>query len=561
MPPGNFTPSMSPLRCCLFFLAGALVAEPLAAQNHADRIIAYQPGIGAGSLTNAQAALGPPSRETVDPQWGTFPVDPFGPPYLSNQVVSIGAGGSLTLRFEHPVENHPDNPHGLDFIVFGNAFFQFKPDFSTTSGALGGTNSGLTTLSISTDGTRFFPLDPNLAPHPDTLFPTDGVGDPTVPVDPTLTGSDFAGRDLAGIRALYAGGAGGAGYDIKWARDDTGNPVNLPFVRYLRFDQIMGDAQIDAVSAISTAPTWHEDFLTDPAARRWKAHGQESLFAWNATTSKLEVTWDSSQPNSFYHRPLGTVLGIDDNFALGFALQLDALTVGPDPTKPYTFQLALALMQWEAAVNPAFHRGAGIDPTHGPRNLVEFAYFPDSGFGATISPSMISDANQFATSLNFPLELTLGDRFDVTLRYLAADRTLRTEITRNYMPFSPIQDIVLPPDFSSLQLDAIAICSYSDEGQHPDFGGSILARGQIESLRLFLPDPPVRQLTLSRQDHGWQAEFSPRPGWSYALERTVDFLTWESVATRTSQSQETLTLTDSTPLANRAFYRVRAEKP
>jgi hypothetical protein len=547
---------------CFFLLwAGACFATPMFAHNHADRIVAYNPGTGAGSLTNAAAVLGAPSRETVDPHWGMFPVDPFGPPYLSSQLVSIGSGGSLTLRLARTVENDPDNPHGLDFIVFGNALFQLNEDWTTTSGALGGTNSGITTVSVSMDGTRFFTLDPTLAPPPDNLFPTDGAGDASVPVDPSLTGTDFIGKDLDGIRALYAGSAGGTAYDIGWARDDEGAPVLLPAIRFVRFDQATGAMQIDAISGIARVPAVDEDFEANPIVRGWLVHGTESLFVWNPEEAELEVTWDSAQPNSYFYRPLGTVLGMEDDFALAFSLQLDALTVGPNPAKPYTFQLAVALMRWPDMIDADFQRGTGVSAAHGPRNLMEFAYFPDSGFGATIAPALISGENQFATTFNYPLELTLGDRFDVTLRYRAGDRTLRTELIRNHGAFATIQDVVLPPEFSGFRLDTIAICSYSDEGQDPAFGGSILARGRIKAMRVFLPDPPIHQLHFSRNGTDWEARLVAQPGWSYDLERTVDFLTWDHVSTQTSDIQGSITLLDSTAPSDRAFYRVRAEKP
>lgn len=545
----------------LLFLSGALVSAPVIAHNNADLVVAYDPGTGVGQLTNAVAVLGPPSQETTDPQWGTFAVDPFGPPYLSNQVVSIGAGGSLTVRLEQPVENDPFNPYGLDFIVFGNAFFQLNEDWTTTSGALGGTNAGFTTVSVSLDGARFFVLDPLLAPPPDSLFPTDGAGDSTVPVDPALTGESFAGKDLAGIRGLYAGSAGGAGYDISWARDEDGIPVRLPAIRFVRFDQVGGETQLDAISAISRAPAIHEDFMTDPTSRGWAAHGEASLFAWRGLAGELEVTWDSAQANSYYYRRLGTLLGMEDDFALGFALELDSMTVGPNPAKPYTFQLAVGLVQWQAATDPDFQRGTGVSVAHGPRNVMEFAYFPDSGFGATIAPALISGENQFATSFNFPLELTLGDRFDVSLRYRAGDRTLRTEIFRNNGPFAAIQDVVLPDGFSGFRLDTVAISSYSDQGQDPAFGGSILARGRIKSLRVFLPDPPVAQLELRLRESDREAQFIGQPGWMYDLERTVDFQVWDSVATQTSDAHGTITLTDEAAPDGGAFYRVRAEKP
>jgi len=39
-----------------------------------------------------------------------------------NGSLSLGAfGGSVIFRFEETVENHPDNPYGIDFTIFGNA--------------------------------------------------------------------------------------------------------------------------------------------------------------------------------------------------------------------------------------------------------------------------------------------------------------------------------------------------------------------------------------------------------------------------------------------------------
>src|SRR5438876_9611741 len=102
-------------------LAGWSVSFPVYAQ-YASTVVSYVPGSGfAAGYTNPVAALGQPSRVTP----GTFggPVDPFDPPYLSTQLVSIGAGGSLTVKFNTPVLNHPLNRFGLDFIIFGNAFF------------------------------------------------------------------------------------------------------------------------------------------------------------------------------------------------------------------------------------------------------------------------------------------------------------------------------------------------------------------------------------------------------------------------------------------------------
>lgn len=44
-----------------------------------------------------------------------------------NGSVSLGAfGGSLVFKFEDAVENHPDNPFGVDFTIFGNPMSQWS---------------------------------------------------------------------------------------------------------------------------------------------------------------------------------------------------------------------------------------------------------------------------------------------------------------------------------------------------------------------------------------------------------------------------------------------------
>ena len=69
---------------------------------------------GSGSYNiaqNAQSLLGFPSGGgTVQPN--------------AEGIVSLGmAGGYVCVKFDPPVENHPDNIGGYDFIVFGNAYW------------------------------------------------------------------------------------------------------------------------------------------------------------------------------------------------------------------------------------------------------------------------------------------------------------------------------------------------------------------------------------------------------------------------------------------------------
>jgi len=241
-------------------LAGWTFSAPA---QFADSVIEYSPGAGfIPGFTNTDAALGEPTR-VVPGEFGG-PVDPFAPPYLPSELLSVGTGGSLTLKFSRPILNHPGNRFGIDFIIFGNAGFIITNAFDpvtfewigtpATDGALLGANAGQTQVSVSRDGSLFYVLDPALAPVVDGLLPTDGSGDFHVPADPTLVQADFAGLTLAGIRALYLGSAGGAGYDISWARDDQGHPVRLSQINYVRIDVISGKSEIDGVAAVFVPP-------------------------------------------------------------------------------------------------------------------------------------------------------------------------------------------------------------------------------------------------------------------------------------------------------------------
>src|SRR5213594_932044 len=255
VPPSAEHIERSVMRKLIRFVS-ALIAScfvvPLNAQ-FADSIVNYRPGTGlTPGYTNATAALGSPSRQTVDPDptfGGTFPVDPFSPPYLSSQLVSIGAGGSLTVSFAVPIPNDPSHPLGLDFIIFGNSGFMItNGDFAgggVTDGSLFGNNGGATRVSVSLDNATYYTLNPALSPTVDGLFPPDGSGDFQRPVDPSLNTAAFAGQGLTGIRALYNGSGGGSGFDLAWAQDGSGNSVNLPSVKFIRVDVLSGKSEID----------------------------------------------------------------------------------------------------------------------------------------------------------------------------------------------------------------------------------------------------------------------------------------------------------------------------
>lgn len=304
------------------------------------------------------------------------------------------------------------------------------------------------------------------------------------------------------------------------------------------------------------AATFAETFTDDPAPRGWRIFGESALFHWDATNQNLEVTWDSSRTNSYFYRPLGTVLARDDDFGLSFDLRPRDIAVGTTPDKPFTFQIAIGFFRLAQATNAGFWRGAG-DSTP---NLVEFDYFPDSGFGATISPTLVSSNNEFAYSFNYPFELTPNDLFHVEMRYAASNQTLVTTMTRNGAAFGPIDDAKVGAGFSDFRVDAVSISSYSDVGQDPRFSGSILAHGVVDNLVITTPPPPIAALKGGWSEAGvWQVQFLTRTNWSYALERTADFQSWTTVANITGDGGQAA-LPDPDRHSGQ-FYRVRAERP
>lgn len=245
--------------------AALLMGQTAEAQRYADEVIDYRAGEGFATefgsglgYTNALAALGAPARETPGPFGG--PVDPLNPPYLREQLLSLGAGGSVTLGFSTLIRNDSANPFQLDFVLFGNSGFVItNGDFTgggVTDGSLFSQATGQTQVSVSEDGQRFFVLDRAKAPLVDDYFPTDGQGDFALPVNPALAATAFGGLGLDGIRGLYAGSGGGTGFDLSWARDGDGQPVTLETARYVRVDVLSGHAEIDAVAVVPEPPVW-----------------------------------------------------------------------------------------------------------------------------------------------------------------------------------------------------------------------------------------------------------------------------------------------------------------
>ena len=311
-----------------------------------------------------------------------------------------------------------------------------------------------------------------------------------------------------------------------------------------------------------TAAQWSEDFARQPDPAQWSVWGDGSFYQWDSAQETLGVTWDSRQTNTFFHRALGTVLTTNDNFSFGFDLRLRDITPGVS-TNRGTFEIAVGLVNRRDAFQTNFFRGAG-QTSNGPRNLVEFDYFPASGaITATFSPTAASTNTLIQFSDNHPLAFPLNSWLRFGFVYTAASRTLRTQISLNGAPFgkapdNSIRDLVLVNDF---RVDAFAVSSYSEAGQPKGFGGSVLAHGDLDNVYVTTPPAPVGPLAGGFSNLLPHVEFASLPLWQYSLERSTNLIHWIPAAPAVAGPGGILRLRDPAPPAARAFHRVRAERP
>ena len=539
-------------------LSGVCVAR---ATQFAAEVVSYKSGTGfaadwstGAGYTNKDAIIGVPARETPG-KWGG-PITPFSPPYLLGQILSIGEGGEVTLKFGKPIRDESINPFGLDFLVFGGAGFTItNGDFGgggITDGTLFGQDDGETRVSVSADGDAWFVLDPKRAPAFDAYHPTDGSGDFGLPVNPALDKGDFAAGGLAKFTELYDGSGGGTGYDLGWAVDAAGKPVALAQVRFVRLEVLSGKAEIDAVSDVQPRTDnldWHiENFSANPLANGWAAHGDESLFEWDAEGETLGVTWDSEKPNSNFHRPLGLTLTEADTFAFAFDIALDEVKAGHLDGQPYTFEIAVGLMSIESAKADGFSRGTGTDSP----NLVEWDYFPDTGFGATISPAIASGKSQFAAGFTFPAELVVGKKYSVRMEYDPAERTLKTFMLENDKAWKTIKTVALADDFVGFAVDAFSISSYTAKGSK----SSLLANGSVDNLAIGVGRSKPRIVNTRLADGQWTARSFGYGTADYLLERSADLRGWQPVRNGVREDGFYLRLIDENPSLGDGFYRL-----
>lgn len=238
------------LPLCLFFSVCGLHVAALTLDPWADAVVAYDPGVGAADgYTNTAVVVGAPATMT---SFGA--VHMFNAPWEVDHVLSIGNGGSLTVRFDEPVEDDPMNPFGIDLLIFGNAgFFAEGPTYDaqhTSPAGLFGADGGR--VEVSEDGTVFVEV---LGAIADGLFSTQpwldaGATTPadfTRPVNPALTVASFDGLTIEDALKLYAGSGGGAGIDL------AGTGLSRIFCVRVSHEGA-GNVEIDAFADVTPIP-------------------------------------------------------------------------------------------------------------------------------------------------------------------------------------------------------------------------------------------------------------------------------------------------------------------
>ncbi len=293
------------LAYALFSFAAITKAYDYDANDFAIEVIDYVEGSGVGLHNDPNSAVGRPSLETGGKRYPeTEPVVPVFQPWLANQVITIGDGGRLTVKFSHPLENDRNNPYGVDFIVFGNSFLVIalvngneqdwdfgNPEQTIVSGAVA-SEPGI--VSVSQDGQTWYTFSDG--PYADDFAPTaayrwDDVNDvwgteldPTRPLDPNLSAAEMDGMTVAEVIELYNGSAGGTGFDI--------GVFGFAWIQYVRIeDDPRSDVttEIDAISDVTCCGDYRHPF---PVGDLNKDCRVDMLDFGLIAAHWLDCTWD-----------------------------------------------------------------------------------------------------------------------------------------------------------------------------------------------------------------------------------------------------------------------------
>lgn len=299
-----------------------------------------------------------------------------------------------------------------------------------------------------------------------------------------------------------------------------------------------------ALAGLFVAVTVHanlirEKFVTDPASAGWQIYGDTNFFQWNSTNQALDVTWDSTQTNSFFFYPLGWTYTEADGFYLQFDLQLKDITGTGG-------QLAVGLFRYADATNQSYVRTYGTMP-----NVCELDYFTPDVYGdpESIAATLI-DAR---THYYFPYDnqlLNPGVTCRVELIHPAGTTVIHGQVYTNGQIMTTLPS-VYANGATSFQLDTLSVSSYQSSGF-----GDILAHGSVGNLGFVSPLPVIPVSMV-----GGRIQFASDTNWQYTLEQSADLKNWSPAAAPVLGSGGILTLPTTNSPSGSVFYRVSADFP
>jgi hypothetical protein len=220
------------------------------------------------------------------------------------------------------------------------------------------------------------------------------------------------------------------------------------------------------------------------------------------------------------------------------------------------------LLNLSNAVNPGFSRALGYSP-----DIFEFNYFPDSGDGfgdPNLAASMTDDTDSITSFPNFYFifdtqPMILGTNYHVTLTHAAGAGLISATVFTNGQVYSTMP-LFYSGAIGDLRLDTLSVSSYSGAGQDPAFAGSLLAQGTVDNFVVTLP-PLAHNLTGSFTNGMWQSRVTTYSDTHYTLQRSTNFMSWSDVTAPVAGNGDVLLFSDTNALTDKAFYRVRADKP
>lgn len=264
------------------------------------------------ALDNPENVLGRPTVDTTGDDWYipedmAVPINPTYPAFRYYELLYLGEGGSVTVKFDHHVRDDLNNPYGIDLIVFGNSaqvigggtgwgngdpelltmssFGNYQPgivsvsqdsvtwySFTNDPNFMSGNPNFIKLVADANDGPFCNSFAPTLGRVYDPCDPDQSIGawnqywaeptNPTLPVDPNLFFDDFGGQSLAYMSGVYGNSAGGTGYDISRLDLPVDPVTGKKWFIYVRVDDKPngGTTKIDAFSDVSSCGDWKHPF-------------------------------------------------------------------------------------------------------------------------------------------------------------------------------------------------------------------------------------------------------------------------------------------------------------